>query len=88
MIAAVFLGALPRLVKQRGDEYRMCVGVCKTVKLAGAMQSIFAPARSFPSVRVRGKVTVSQNGRFSTKKSGQFRGLTKDALVALPTSTE
>src|SRR6266481_10120508 len=25
--------------------------------------------------------TLSQNGRFSTKKSGQFRGLTKDALL-------
>ena len=27
------------------------------------------------------KTTLSQNGRFSTKKSGQFRGLTKDALL-------
>jgi hypothetical protein len=27
------------------------------------------------------KQTLSQNGRFSTKRSGQFRGPTKDALL-------
>src|SRR5437762_14306697 len=38
------------------------------------------PSRLRPSEPRTGK-TLSQNGRFSTKKSGQFRGLTKDALL-------
>ena len=64
-------------------------GSIATVRVVARADQALAPQNNVRLLKALSKVkkkqgmikTLSQNGRFSTKKSGQFRGPTKDALL-------